>query len=152
MFVCSFCGGAFFVEWFSLTEMLIPRSQNMSKVNVLSLIGVNQWSYWSLGGALFMSWKCNSPRNDADAFIARFWSCLIIGLLKETARRRVIRMHDDLNIFMVCTDKVVNTYSWRVSMGTSQPFCKKSSVFVHVMNRFLDQACSIKMTGYQPPH
>lgn len=48
-----------------------------------------------------MSWKCNSPRNDADAFIARFWSCLIIGLLKETARRRVIRMHDDLNIFMV---------------------------------------------------
>lgn len=58
-----------------------------------------------------MSWKCNSPRNDADAFIARFWSCLIIGLLKETARRRVIRMHDDLNIFMVCTDKVVNTYS-----------------------------------------
>lgn len=71
----------------------------MSKVNVLSLIGVNQRSYWSVCGALFMSWKCNPPRNDADAFIARFWSCLVIGLLKETARRTVIRMHDDLNNF-----------------------------------------------------
>lgn len=25
-------------------------------------------------------------------------------------------------------------------MGMSQPFCKKSSVFVHVINHFLDQA------------
>ena len=33
-------------------------------------------------------------------------------------------------------------------MGMSQPFCKKSSVFVHVINHFLDQACSIKMTGF----
>lgn len=46
-----------------------------------------------------MSWKCNSPRNDADAFIARFWYCLIIGLLNETARKTVSRMQDDLNNF-----------------------------------------------------
>jgi len=48
-----------------------------------------------------MSWKCNPPRNDADAFIARFWSCLqlITGLLNETARRTVSRMQDDLNNF-----------------------------------------------------
>jgi len=39
-----------------------------------------------------------------------------------------------------------------MGMIMSQPFCKKRSVFVHVINRFLDQACSIKMTGYQPPH
>lgn len=33
-------------------------------------------------------------------------------------------------------------------MGMSQPFCKKSSFFDHVINHFLDQACSIKMTGF----
>ena len=33
-------------------------------------------------------------------------------------------------------------------MGMSQKKKKKSYVFVHVVNHFLDQACSIEMTGF----